>query len=103
MNISGVHEKVISAGWLSMLMFFKSFEWRLLFPIDILGSSVSRCESAKNLGVQFDLKVLPFPSHISILFRACFINIRLCRVRRYQSLKAATKLANTLVSNDPDF
>ena len=73
------------------------------FPTDILGSLVSPCKSAKNLGVLFDSS-FTFSSHISSVCRACFINIRVfCRVRCYLSLKAATMLANALVSSKIDY
>ena len=58
------------------------------FPLDILGSPVSPCDSAKNLGVLFD-SGLTFSNHMSNLCRTSYINIRiLCRVRRYLSFKA---------------
>ena len=73
------------------------------FPLDILGSPVSPCKSARNLGVLFD-SGFTFSNHISAISRACYANIRiLSRVRRYLSFKASKMLASALVSSRLDY
>ena len=73
------------------------------FPLDILGSPVSPCDSAKSLGVLFDFG-FTFSNHISNLCRTRYINIRiLCRVRHYLSFTAAIILVDALVSSRLDY
>ena len=64
---------------------------------------MSPCKNAKNLGVIFD-STFSFSDHVSALCKACFPKIRvLSRVRRYLNTKAATMLANSLVSSKLDY
>ena len=69
------------------------------FPIDLFGATLAPSNSAKNLGVIFDSS-FTFSVCVSAICKASFYKIKiLSRVKRCLILKAATMLANALVSS----
>ncbi len=74
-----------------------------LFPIDILGNSISPSDNVRNLGVLFDSD-FSFSKQVSNITKSCFVQLRdLRRIRNQMSLSVATTLANALVSSRLDY
>ena len=74
-----------------------------LFPIDILGSSLTPVKKVRNLGVIFDA-AFSFTDQVSNIRKSCYYQIRdFARVRRFLPKSVAITLANALVSSRLDY
>ena len=68
----------------------------VFFSANLLGSSVSSSGTAKHLGVIFG-STITFSDHVSALFKACFLNIRVInRIGCFLNPKSAVILVNKL-------
>ena len=76
--------------------FQKSLERDACLIVD--QTSVSRSQSARNIGVTFDDEML-FKQHISTVCQTAFFHLRsICQIRRYLTEDSCTTLVHSLVS-----
>jgi len=74
-----------------------------LFPVELLGNSISPANKVRNLGVIFDSS-FNFSAQVSSICSSSYYHIRdFARIRRYLDKSTAISLANALVSSRIDY